>query len=576
MVTAATNSSQFPDDTRQDFAGVLLEAATYHQVEFEDQMFANLNQNIDLKVLPPKWEADQFVKAYMATVQPFFQVVEKEQFLKQYEFFWSTGVPPEGGALWQAMLNLILGIGCLHAKLSGTYTNSTEDFHCFLRARMLSLEPLSLLQLPERAHVQLTATFAMYLLSCNSINRAWLMSGTSVRYAENLGYHLHNVDDKVSAFDKELNKRLWFSVSSLEHVVCFLTGRAMFIRDATTSVQLPKSLARSRLLSKETIPSMNSGPPQHDAEEFEGLEVFRRGILLDRILAETIFELYTAATVRKSWAQLQQAVASLNIKLSTWKAYLPDRFGMKHLEVGEQPDLVIDAVYLSLRYFSVSILINRPSLCYHHERMHKKMPDQSDNSRAIDVDNAKRAIHSARGMLQLLRRHSHQQLYNQTPWWCLLHFVVQACALLVMEFHDQSQHTPEEERGEILRDAKGGMDLLYSMRENNPAAERAYRTLQKLIQISLPNHQLKAHTKPPSGTQTATGPSKSTPSDPGSIQASRSAFSMLQATRLAGSIHILSPFVNFTPSPEGDFFTSDRSAFSIGDYAPQEGWLMEE
>lgn len=348
----------------------------------------------------------------------------------------------------------------------------------------------------------------------------------------------------------------------------------MFIRDSTTSVQLPKSLGRSRS-SKERTPSIDSRPPQHDAEQSESLEVFRREILLDRILAETIFELYTAATVRKSWAQLQQRVASLNIKLSTWKAYLPDRFGMKDLEAGEQPDFTIDAVYLSLRYFSVSILINRPSLCYHHENMREKMPDQSDNSRAIDVDNAKRAIDSARGMLQLLNRHSHQQLYNQSPWWCLLHFVVQACALLVMEFYDQSQHTPEEERQDFLRDTKCGMDILYSMRENNPAAEKAYRTLQKLIQVALPNSQLKNHTGVAPSTQASTGPPGTAPSYPRSTQASRSAFSMLQAPTLTGSIPILSPFVNFTPSPDGDVLTSPDSGFSMAEYGLHDHWRME-
>ena len=545
---------------RHDLTGAILEAATYHETEFEDRIFAN--PPIDLKVLPSKPQSDYFVSVYMETVHPFFQVIEREQFLSQYDAFWTTGVPPEGDTLWQAMLNLILALGCLYARFSGSKLNTDEDVQFFIRARMLSLEPLNLLQIPGRSHVQLTATIAMYLLASNRINRAWLMSGTSIRYASNLGYHLRNIDESISEFDKELNKRIWHSISSLEHLLCFLTGRPLFVREGTTSLALPKAFGEP--LARRNSSSLKRSLILQDcvSEQPDRLEAFRRIILLDRILGETLHEFYTASTINKSWAQIQQQIVNLNIKLSTWKAYLPNHYGMMDIETGGQPSNSIEALYLSLRFFSASILINRPSCCYHHQVRAKLMPDQSENSQILDHENAKRAVSSARGIIRILAHRKLQFWLENRPWWCQLHFFVQACALLIMELYDGSERGLAADWEDIIQDARRSLELLRQMRENNPAAAKAFTSLTTLLEVALPHHR-DAINRDHQTSMTEGNPSSSsnvttnTSNDNfntirGWPMRSTSAFNTLHGSSMFGSTVIHLPFVDFMPQPNGD------------------------
>ncbi|KKY16663.1 putative c6 transcription factor [Phaeomoniella chlamydospora] len=460
-----------PETNPTELEGILVEAASYHVSEFEDELVADVGASFDIKYIPPRWQADQYLQEYLQTIQPLFQVVEVKQFLLEYDIFFSTGVPAEEGVLWQAMLNLVFALGSLRTRYATSQSNRAEDVEYFLRARVLSLEPLNLLQIPSRAHVQLTAMFAIYLTASNRINRAWLMIGTSIRYAQTLGFHLANIDDHISPFEKELRKRVWHSMSTLEHLLGFLTGRPLAINEPTISVGLPGSIKEAMQLDSRSRSSERTLDYLYDDDE-ELLETFRRGILLDRILSESLQCLYTAETVRNSWSHIQHKMATLNIKLSTWKAYLPERYGLKNLESGVNPQQRVDAMYLALRFLSVSILINRLSLCYRHNREDNIMPDQSRRSRETDMDNARRAVFCAQRLIQLLSRVTLFEIYTITPWWCLLHFLVQACALLIMELVDASVHIPGSDE-DILTDAQIGIDILDKMAGGNPAARKA-------------------------------------------------------------------------------------------------------
>lgn len=540
-----------PSAPQSAIQGMLADAATYHVNDFDHEVFSNFMPDVDLKYIPPRSVADNYLRLYLETIHPYFQVVEEKQFTLQYDRFYMTGLPPEGGALWQAMLNLIFALGSLREKYLGYQTEDSDDIQFFVRARMLSLEPLNLLQLPERSHVQLTAMFTMYLLASNRINRAWLMIGTSVRYAQNLGLHLSNVDDHVEEFDKELQKRLWHSVLSMENLLCFLTGRPLSVLETTSSVALPTDSDNQ----EQGRAHLNWGAIQQDVhpEDNDRLETFRKGILLDRIVAEILTELYSAATVNKIWADIQHSMAELNIKLSTWRAYLPDRFGLRDMGNRGQIHHSSRTTYLALRYYSVSILINRLSLCYHNGSMQENMPDQSHSSREIDIDNGKRAIAAAQSLLQVLAQHEPWQLYAETPWWCVLHYIVQGCALLIMEIADNSQHVPNN-REEILTDARRGIKMLHQMRTGDPAAEKAFQSLTRLLE-----HAISKRT----GRDRAAALSRETSSssamgsrfDPVSgidamdfttAEEAPGVFTTLHGPNVWSSTPILSPFVNWT------------------------------
>ena len=528
-----------------------MEAATYHITEFEDQVFDEIASHVDLKVLPNKHVSDEYVGIYLSSVHPFFQVIFKDQFLQDYEKFWATGIPPEGGLLWQAMLNLMLALGCVYAKYTGRQIDPAAELEFFLRARMLSLEPLNFLQVPQRGHVQLTAMFAMYLLASNRVNRAWLMIGTSIRYAQNLAYHLSNTDHTVPDPEKELHIRLWHSISSLEHLLCFLTGRPLSLRVETVSIDLPRTIEET--YSRNGYGKNENALDERGPQASHELETFCKIIQLDRVLADTLVGLYTASTATATWADIQQRIENLNIKLSTWKAYLPDHYGLRNIEDEYGVSKLApfsETSCLALRYFSTRILINRPSLC---SRPHnnRAMPDQSKRSHETDIENAKQAIRAAQGIIRVLISRHLEAVYDETPWWCVLHFLVQACALITMELCDDSEHLPEES-DRLLQDAQAGMNVLYEMQKGNAAAKAAYSSLSRLLKVALcqreqrqadQNMNVDRHSD-----QGYPNPNKRPSLTTG--QNSISTFNILNMSRVSGITLTLSPFMDYSPADD--------------------------
>lgn len=76
-------------------------------------------------------------------------------------------------------------------------------------------------------------------------------------------------------------------------------------------------------------------------------------------------------------------------------------------------------------------------------------------------------------------------LYRVSPWWCLVHHLVQATTVLMLELSFRADHMPNE-ADDILEAAKKGILWLRSMSEDNVAARRAWRLCEGLLRKVAP------------------------------------------------------------------------------------------
>lgn len=72
------------------------------------------------------------------------------------------------------------------------------------------------------------------------ILRAWHVVGLALRYAQTLGLNLRKDMRDFDEVEKELRVRMWFALYSIEHILCFMTGRPASIRTKDCSVPLPR------------------------------------------------------------------------------------------------------------------------------------------------------------------------------------------------------------------------------------------------------------------------------------------------------------------------------------------------
>jgi hypothetical protein len=137
---------------------------------------------------------------------------------------------------------------------------------------------------------------------------------------------------------------------------------------------------------------------------------------------------------------------------------------------------------LAFQYHNARILINRPCLC----RLDYRIPNESNRSREFNRSAAATCIGGARETVALLPDEPHPiGLISVAPWWCLLHYLVSAGAILMVEISMRAEHNPQQAEG-LLNDAKKIVRWLRAMSRDSIAAERSWAVLSKLLIVSAP------------------------------------------------------------------------------------------
>jgi hypothetical protein len=85
------------------------------------------------------------------------------------------------------------------------------------------------------------------------------------------------------------------------------------------------------------------------------------------------------------------------------------------------------------------------------------------------------SLESALRMLELLPDEPNAiKFYQICPWWCILHYLMQAATVLLLELSFGNIHMPEEEP-HFLATAKKAVRWLYAMSECSAASRRAWQ-----------------------------------------------------------------------------------------------------
>ena len=281
---------------------------------------------------------------------------------------------------------------------------------------------------------------------------------------------------------RELEVRVWHATCSLEMLIGFLTGRSIAIQDKHNSSRLPRPIEDRTALE---LPNGSIVEPSAllEPETPTAMDTFRTSVALDRICCAMLSDVYSANTVLISWSALQTTLAHFNAKLSHWRSQLPPRLtmerGSEHLDKAP----INERSYLALRSFSTSMLINRPSLCNDEDKS-AAIPSQSSSSRHADFTSAVQCVVSARNLIQLFpNRPNIVQLYAATPWWCVLHFLVQAGAVLILEIGYRFVHVSDS-GDSIIEDVGKVLMWLQAMSKTSHPAFRAWTALGRLLQLA--------------------------------------------------------------------------------------------
>ncbi|KAJ5935771.1 hypothetical protein N7466_005318 [Penicillium verhagenii] len=437
----------------------------YHMDDLDIPMVDNQS---DPFVMPPRDLADEYFNAYMLFVNPFFNAIRQSTFTQQYlQFFSRPPGPPRNSdppRKWLAVLNMIFAIGCRHCRLIN-HTNSGiyDDHIVFLtRARQLSLHENVLFEHTALQQIQLELLVAVYLLCTGQINRASKFGSMALHSAISLGINLRLLDDRTNHASKEARSRLWWSIYSLEHLLTSMHGRVSGVGESLCSVQLPTPVEEEEFDEPEIrrlFQNERANNIEFTATLFEKLNqpsstpawtftvptspslFFHYLVDLFLISQSVLNKVYSIEGIREGSSQTEYRLQKYATRMDRWLAKVHPSYQFTQPEAGpwrvnhaklddESLPHTRERVCLALNYYSARITLCRPCLSLHQRAT---IPAEKMPRAKLRAEMATNCLQASCSLISTFPEQIDiAWLARVTPWWSVLHFLMQSTTALLL------------------------------------------------------------------------------------------------------------------------------------------------
>ncbi|CEL04975.1 hypothetical protein ASPCAL06097 [Aspergillus calidoustus] len=467
----------------------------------------------DPKFLPPKAWAARLINIFFNTADHFFPLINRSLFYSQFDRAFSpSGSEPTNK--WLAVLNLALAIGARHYQLAEPEAGKDVDDGIFL-SRALSLNQTHSLAMEhsDLHQVQMDLLLAIYYLTSGQVNRPWQITGRATRSAISLGLNLRTLSDQIDPVSKETRIRLWWSIFAIEHILSSMTGRSPCVDHHAISAFPPipfceahfgepeaEKLLSDALLREERLSwaiYASDADLESRSQWLKGIEptpalFFFHFVDLLIITHAAVKAIYTLSKDRDTG---QAEIPLYQKRLQTWLAHLQQPFAFTDQET--VPEVARDSreqVSLAMAYYSAQIILSRP--CLTRPDMREGTNIRFPRSR-FGNDTAKTCVHSAVALISILPDDPDTRwLLRMTPWWCVLHFIMQAETVLLIQLaigqvpveddgHGKRRHRgglyTHADPGAVLQGAKKGVRWLHAMSNQDASAARAFRITERFL-----------------------------------------------------------------------------------------------
>ncbi|KAJ5936521.1 transcriptional regulator family: Fungal Specific TF [Penicillium verhagenii] len=476
---------------------------------FQDDCKISVLGDVDLSARPPQHVASHLVDSYFRSVHPTFPIIGMTTFIGQFNSLY-TDPKVRPGKRWLAVLNLIFAITARHYLLMGLPIHSEAESYLvyFTRAWRLGIDNVALLSHPNLQQVQVEGLAAFYLLSVGQVNRSWIILGVAIRSAVTMGLNLRNESSTIGHLSKEIRYRVWWALFMLDTVLCVMTGRPPSTSDTFCSTPLPlpyteeefsderimrlisdqqaRDAFMTSLLSTEpavtTDDRIYSRQPESKGKQVEQIPqtltpnvslYFLYTIDLAFLTRKAVDTLYAPRAPRRSWREIEFQIFTLNSNADRWLSRLPVEFHFVELDASQS--FAQERASLAFRFYTTKLIISQHCL--------RRLANLSGvGSPGAVCDNmAAMCVHVAGQILDLLPDEVDTAwLYKVSPWWCILHHIMQSSTILLIALSTQL-HTDIAEEINIAEKVKKATRWLNEMSAKDPCSQRALLIYMDLL-----------------------------------------------------------------------------------------------
>ena len=243
--------------------------------------------------------------------------------------------------------------------------------------------------------------------------------------------------------------------------------RRKYLRTTEARASTPQSSRQSSdPLSPQPLQPQGPDMWLHGIEPNDSL-YFLYSTDLTLIAQDILNTLYTTKSAQTPWPEIIQTIVDLRRKTDSWFSNLPNFYNFTIQEPVQTHRK--EKLRLALLFYSSKILLTRPCLCRLSRREAQNRKSR-DDSFAIAAE----CVESACLMLDQLPDEPDAISLNQSsPWWCLIHYLMQATTVLLLELSFHSKHVPHK-ASTVENSAKKAILWLHDMAKYSATSERAW------------------------------------------------------------------------------------------------------
>jgi len=223
------------------------------------------------------------------------------------------------------------------------------------------------------------------------------------------------------------------------------------------------------------LPTRNAFSSQVATENVAHSTFLGASVAMSIITEKGLSKLYSPQTSVNSWKQIQKEIDALSKELDGWATALPA--GLRPVHSAHESRVQREQLLLSFQYYSAKVLIYRPCLC----RLEQHITGQSEASADFNQKTAEACVQAAQAMTTLLPDEPDLAfVYEQCPWWCIVHNIMQAIAVFLLAMSFSQAHTSHPDKS-MLKSTRKLVRWLECTSGSNAVARRAYEKVVNIV-----------------------------------------------------------------------------------------------
>ncbi|RFU29415.1 hypothetical protein B7463_g6925, partial [Scytalidium lignicola] len=392
--------------------------------------------------LPAREVADALVDAYFDRVHPNYMIFHRGAFQVRYESIWVEEKRPiqdfEPGLICSVFMMFVFGAQALEHHDEQKSAQVQRRYLDLVQARLYQL-----LHTTSLLNVQAILLLQLHEHNATERNTSWMLVGCASRMAVALGMHREGATGGFDPIEREIRRRVWWTLYIFEQNLCTILGRPSAIDDSEVTITLP---------NENMLDGGDCVPPGY----------IDYAVRLAKLTSEIKRKAYYAApnnNIRGGEEVPDPSIANhLLQKLESWYDSLPPYLRLECLSpVPKQRRAVL---LLHIQYHHAQSLTTRPFIL---QKARTLIAHQSDNNRkdrppdldANELDLSHACGTSAQNVAVLLQQLAAGGMFEGVAWldaYYLYHCIL-VLSLDFLARPTSQKDTPEDAaRKEAVRD----------------------------------------------------------------------------------------------------------------------------